>query len=86
MANTFNTYLKLLAYINFSFVFFCFVEALIDFVDFKNFVGFGLNVRRNPIHDMIWPYILHPLREVWWVASAYMTMALSIERLWWALL
>jgi hypothetical protein len=80
MANTFNTYLKLLAYVNFSYVFFCFVEALIDLTNSAQFVGFGGLANTSPVWHMLNPYLIHPMRESWWMASIYMTVAISADR------
>jgi hypothetical protein len=68
MANAFNRTLLFLAAFESSFIVFVLIDVAIIFAE------------DNTVFVLLFPKIIHPLQQIFWTASLYMTVAIAIDR------
>ena len=78
MINSFNKLLTALALFDLFYLLFCVTESMISICagDFK---GFNYACM-SQLEIKLYPHFLHPMEQVFWTASVYMTMAISVDR------
>jgi len=79
-ASAFNRLLALLAYIDGSYLFFCFLEDLIVAAHAATVASVAGERPGGVLWIMLYPYLLHPVQQLFLTASCVMTMAISVNR------
>ena len=78
MRSTFNRLLTILAVFDLTFLIFCFVEESLTVV---YSVANGIHEHQaSPAWVVLYPFLLHPMQQIYHTASVYTTVAVSVER------
>lgn len=78
MINCFNKLLMTLAFFDLFYLIFCELECL-SAICVEDFYGFTYGCMSRA-WVILYPHFLHPMQQLFWTASIYMTTAICIDR------